>query len=239
MTRSEARTAIAGRLGTRVRLAKFRPTVTPLTPEERELLLEQAQSMLEQVYAHLPLKRAIYGIDPIQRLRLLKLHHPLMDERAFQSGLIDVFVSLRDLHTNYMLPSEYGQKYAFVPFRIEEFYEGKDRKYVVSWVSPVSQDRKLKAGMVVTHWNGSPIELAVTRNSDREAGSNPEARRARGVEALTLRWFGSSLPPDEDWVVLTYTDGKKNYESKFHWEVIDAQDLGGVLSGVEAAAGGS
>ena len=32
-----------------------------------------------------------------------------------------------------------------------------------------------------------------------------EARRAQGLDALTLRWFGMSLPPDEDWVVLTYS----------------------------------
>jgi hypothetical protein len=43
-----------------------------------------------------------------------------------------------------------------------------------------------------------PIELAVARNASREAGSNAEARRARGLEVLTIRWLGMSLPPDED-----------------------------------------
>src|SRR5258707_139035 len=125
--------------------------------------------MLEQVYVHLPLKRALHATEPIQRLRLLKLRHRGIDERAFQSEMIAIFVGLRDLHTNYVLPSGYARKFAFLPFRVEEYYEGEDRKFMVSWVSPVNTVRQLKAGAVVTHWNGSPIELAVARNADREA----------------------------------------------------------------------
>jgi len=244
MTKTDARKAIGENLGQRVPLADYRSTVIDPTKQERDLLLDQAQVMLEQVYAHLPLKRAMYGIDPIQRLRLLELHQGSLKERDFQSGLIDIFVGLRDLHTNYILPGGYQEKFAFLPFRAEEFYEGSTRRFVVSWVSPVNTDRNLKEGVVITHWNGSPIELAVARNAEREAGSNSEARRAQGVEALTLRWFGMSLPPDEDWVTLNYTDGTKTYESRFNWEVIDASDkpalLGDLLGGRDrgsAAAG--
>ena len=63
-----------------------------------------------------------------------------------------------------------------------------------------------------------PIDLAVAHNASREAGSNEEARRARGLEALTLRWLGMSLPPDEDWVVLTYSDGE---ESRIPWQSVE------------------
>lgn len=237
MTKTQAREAIDRFAGERVPLAEYREQIKPLTREERELLLDQALLMLEQVFVHLPLKRAMYAVDPVQRLRLLKLNHERMDERAFQSAIVDIFVGVRDLHTNYVLPSGYRHKFAFLPFRIEEFYEGKVRKYIVSWVSPVNAERNLKVGVVVTHWNGSPTELAVLRNADREAGSNPEARRARGAEALTLRWFGMSLPPDEDWVTLTYTDGTRTHESRFDWEVIDASDRPELLTGMEDGGG--
>jgi hypothetical protein len=43
---------------------------------------------------------------------------------------------------------------------------------------------------MVGYWNGVPIDLAVARNASREAGCNMEARRARGLEALTIRWLG-------------------------------------------------
>src|SRR5688572_14553735 len=88
--------------------------VAPLTLRQRELLIDQAILMLEDLYAHLPLKRALHATDPIQRLRLLRLRHEVLDEREFQSAMIDIFVGLRDLHTNYILPSEYHPKYAFL-----------------------------------------------------------------------------------------------------------------------------
>jgi C-terminal processing protease CtpA/Prc len=235
MTKAQARATVAANLGSRVRLADYRDKFPPLTLEERGRLLDQAQLMLEQVYVHLPLKRAIHAIDPVQRLRLLKLRHANMNERAFQSELIATFLSLRDLHTNYYLPAVYQQKYAFLPFRVEEFYDSPDpehRLFLVSWVSPVNKDKSLKEGVVVTHWNGSPISLAVARNAAREAGSNAEAERAQGIDTLTLRWLGQSLPPDEDWVRLTYTDGKKDYESLFEWELVDGTNLPELLEGL-------
>jgi len=192
-----------------------------LTLKQREFLIDQAILMLEELYAHLPLKRALHATDPIQRLRLLRLRHEALDEREFQSAMIDIFVGLRDLHTNYILPSEYHPKYAFLPFRVEEYYENKQRKYLVSAVSPVNTDANLTPGVEITHWNGVPIDLAVARNASREAGSNEEARRARGLEALTLRWLGMSLPPDEDWVVLTYSNGK---ESKIPWQAVEPEN---------------
>src|SRR6185503_13843229 len=108
-----------------------------------------------------------------------------------------------------------------------------------SWVSPVNTVASLKPGVVVTHWNGSPIELAVARNAEREAGSNLDARRAQGVEALTLRWLGMSLPPDEDWVTLTYTDGSQTSEARFEWQVIDSSDRTQLLAGLGGAAAAS
>jgi C-terminal processing protease CtpA/Prc len=246
MSAAQKRSAVEAQLGERVKLADYRKTVTALKPAQRDQLIGQATEMLDQVYAHLPLKRALHANDPIQSLRLLRLRHASLSEREFQSALMEIFLGLRDLHTNYILPTVYAQKYAFLPFRVEEFYElggvlkeGTDPrlpKYIVSWVSPVNTVATLKERMVVTHWNGSPIALAVARNGNREAGSNADARRAQGVEALTLRWLGMSLPPDEDWVNLTYTDGAKTYEARFDWEVIDSPDRAALLAGWDTGA---
>ncbi len=169
-----------------------------LTPEQRDTVIDQALLMLEDLYAHLPLKRALHAVDPIQRLRLLQLRQRVLDEREFQSEMIDIFVSLRDLHTNYQLPSPYRSQVAYLPIRVEEYYEKDDpekhRHYLISRVSPRNTNPALSPGLEITHWNGAPIDLAVARNAEREAGSNPEARRGQGLSALTLRWFGASLP---------------------------------------------
>ena len=42
--------------------------------------------------------------------------------------MIDIFTDLRDLHTNYILPSPYSTKTAFLPFLLEEFREGGVRR---------------------------------------------------------------------------------------------------------------
>ena len=248
MSKAVTRSTVDTQIGQRIKLAEYRSMVTPLTQNDRDLLIGQAMEMLDQVYAHLPLKRSLHANDPIQSLRLLRLRHAGLDERSFQSALMEIFLGLRDLHTNYILPTEYARKFAFLPFRIEEFYEpggslsnsvAQLPKYVVSWLSPLNTVGSLKEGMVVTHWSGSPIELAVARNGNREAGSNSDARRAQGIEALTLRWLGMSLPPDEDWVTLTYTDGNKTFDSRFDWEVIDVSDRATLLAGSANAAGTS
>lgn len=220
--------AARGRGVTRGATPKPAPVAAGFTAEQRLTVIDQALLMLETMYANLPLKRALHAIDPLQRLRLLRLRHESLDEREFQSEMIDIFVRLRDLHTNYVLPTVYHEKLGYLPFRVEEFYEGADhqRKYLVSWVSPKNTDTKLVPGLQVTHWNGMPIDLAVLRHAEVEAGSNMEARRAQGLDALTLRWFGMSLPPDEDWVVLTYIDASgKTQESRFAWAVISPQEL--------------
>ncbi|HYC59295.1 MAG TPA: S41 family peptidase [Thermoanaerobaculia bacterium] len=201
-----------------------------LTHAERLTVIDQALVVLQDLYAHLPLKRALHAVDPIQRLRLLRMRHASMDERSFQSEMIDIFVGLRDLHTNYTLPYAYWSKFAFLPFRVEEYYVNKQRKYLVSWVSPVNPNAELAAGAEITHWNGAPIDLAVMRNANREAGSNPEARRARGLDALTLRWLGASVPPDEDWVTLTYVVDGEVRESRFSWSVVEKADLSELLA---------
>jgi Peptidase family S41 len=245
LSESTKRSMVESLVGTRVALAEYRTEVVALNPAQRELLIDQAILVLDQLYAHLPLKRSLHGSDPIQLLRLLRLRQARLEERAFQSALIEIFNGLRDLHTNYVLPKGYAQKFAFLPFRIEEFYEPgglavpqvpPSPKYVVSWVSFMSKITTLKEGMIVTHWNGSPIEFAVARNGNREAGSNADARAAQGIESLTLRWLGMSLPPDEDWVTLTYTDGTKTHHSRFDWEVIDPPDPKALLAVLNEAA---
>ncbi|MBI3272512.1 MAG: peptidase S41 [Planctomycetes bacterium] len=215
--------------------------VPALTTAQRLVLIDQAKLLLQEVYAHLPLKRAMHAIDPIQSLQLLRLRHEGLNEREFQSELLEVFVSLRDLHTNYFLPKAYFQRVAYLPFRVEEYYVDKQRRYLVSWVAPENREPKLKAGVEVTHWNGMPIDLAVARNAAREAGSNTEARRARGLEALTLRWFGTSLPPDEDWVTLTFLDGGQTAETRHEWNVVSPSTpiIGNIFAAGSGGASGA
>lgn len=176
--------------------------------------------MLDGLYVHLPLKRAMYAIDPLQRLRLLGQRIGELSDAQFQDELIDTFTELRDLHTNYLLPSSLQDKTAFLPFLVEECFEGKNPTYVVSKLIAGFTHPTFVPGVTVTSWNGVPFARAVERNADRQAGSNPDARRARGIEAMTVRWLGQSPLPDEDWVIVGYTTASgKAEELRLAWQV--------------------
>jgi len=110
MSTAHARSAVNTFIGERITLAKYRPTIQPLSTEERELLIQQAIVMLDQIYAHLPLKRSLHANDPIQSLRLLRLRQATLDERAFQSALgictRTIFFPAYTLESLHSYPSE-------------------------------------------------------------------------------------------------------------------------------------
>ncbi len=209
-----------------------------LSREERVLIVRQALLLIEQNYAHLPLKRAMHAIDPVQRLKLLL--QELDDEKvalesdlSFHAELTNIFTSLRDLHTVYLLPEPYDDLTAFLPFIMEECYvpgeKGEVRKYVVSHVSEGFKHDSFAAGVEILYWNGVPIDRAVRNNAQRFAGSNADARRARGIETMTARVLRVEAPPDEEWVIIGYrTTAGLDREIRLDWVVNSIQSMGDV-----------
>ncbi len=196
-----------------------------LTPAERDQVAEVAEAMLEQLYVHLPLKRAMHAVDPIQRLRILRRRIDTMSPRAFHSEMIAIFHALRDLHTNYVLPAVYQGSTAFLPFLVEHYYGSSDDPkhchFTVGRLLTGLTHPDFGVGVNLTHWNGMPIWRAVELNAEREAGSNHDARLARGLEALTIRPMGLSAPPDEEWVVVGYEAGGQRHDLRFDWMVFE------------------
>ena len=236
-------------MGAMVTLAEFRAGLAAdtLTVDDRRRLVDQAEALLEGLYVHLPLKRAMHAVDPLQCLRLLRHRIPELTEDEFHRTLLQTFLDLRDLHTTYVLPQRY-QRTAFLGILVERHLDGAGAHIVISkvWDHLVGEPN-LVPGVEITHWNGTPIATAVDRNAEREAGSNPAARRARGLERLTMRSVHMSLPPDEDWVTLTYSGGEgaaaQVHESRLPWRVFDrTEEITGdpavstLPAGVDAAA---
>jgi len=216
----------------------------PLSRQARIQIVDTALDLIETLYVHLPLKRSMYAVNPIQRLKLLRRrcglraraararkHMLLMAEREFFNELLSIFSQLRDLHTNFILPQPFRSNYAFLPFRLERYVAASGEKaYVVTrvmspklWREPI--DQSFQKGVIVKDWNGTPIDRVVAANADREAGSNPAARCAKGLSALTIRWLGQSLPPDEDWVDIDYLP-ERDTEARsirFQWKFFQRQ----------------
>ena len=76
-----------------------------LTPAERLRLIDGIETVLGGVFTHLPLKRARYGFDPVQRLRILRSQLDELTDDAFHAELADIVTRLRDAHTRYVGPS--------------------------------------------------------------------------------------------------------------------------------------
>ena len=207
-------------LGAIMGLPQFLETTGELTTAERRTIVEQALTLIEDVYVHLPLKRAMHAVNPTQSLKLLRRRLATISERQFHNEMIDIFKGLRDLHTNYILPAPYNQNTAFLPFLMEEFYDAAGtRHYIVSRLIAGFQDDSFVPGVEITHWSGVPIDQAVDINADREAGSNQAARHVRGLDDMTVRPMAMSLPPAAEWIVVGYQTGGEDREIRLPWRV--------------------
>src|SRR5205814_2958893 len=145
--------------------------------------------------------------------------------------------SLRDVHTAYFLPTPFADQIAFLPFLVEQYFEpdgkgGRREKFLISRVldqmlerNPVAGSSAVffEPGVEALYWNGVPIHRAIELNGEQQAGSNPEARLARGLDNLTVRPLDTSLPPDEKWVDLTYRiKAGEVFSMRFEWWVYDS-----------------
>ena len=211
-----------------VPLPTFLAAAGTLTLNQRKLLVDQAILLLEQNYVHLPLKVAMHAVNPVQRLRVLRTRmdrqtqQTMEPEWSFHRQMSGIFHSVRDLHTNYLLPAPFAGKIAFLPFAIEKCLEGGAERYLVTQTVVGFSAPPFGRGVEVTHWNGTPIARAVALNGAQFAGSNEAANLARGLDSLTLRPLVIQTPPDEEWVTVTYlaADGT-THELREQWKVID------------------
>lgn len=219
-------TAVRRHFAKAMDLPTFLGSAGELTAADRKLIVQQALILIEQNYAHLPLKKAMHSIDPVQRLKVLlqtmEMTPPSREfsEVEFHAEMTDIFTSVRDLHTNYLLPAPFNGMTAFLPFMVEDYVDHGKRRYLVSHVAEGFSHPTFRPGVDVVYWNGTPIDRAVANNAQRYAGSNRDARHARGVQTLTTRALVIAPPPDEEWVVVGYrTKAGKLADVRLDWQV--------------------
>jgi C-terminal processing protease CtpA/Prc len=201
-------------------VAQFLAKAGALTPRERACIVDQAIMLLEGFYAHLPFKRETYAVDPLRRLKLLRHRIPkLKNDALFHAEMTDIFTSIRDLHTNYLLPVPFNAANAWLPFKVEVCGGDEDREYLVGKVAHWFTHPTFRKGVQILYWNGVPIARAVELAGAQSAGGNPAARLAQGLLRLTARPLIVLPPPDEEWVTVRYRYGGREYELRFEWLV--------------------
>jgi len=195
-----------------------------LSLDQRSDLIATFVAMFEGLYAHLPLKRAMYGTDPIQRLRLLDQRAGSFEDIQFHYELARIVTELRDAHTRYVGPRRLADRVAMLPFLVEAYGPTPGSRYVVSRTATdkrLINDTDFKAGVELISWNAVPIDRAVDLYANYETGGRPDSRRARALESLTLRSLQYEPPPDELAVLIGYRDNKgRSREVRIPWRVV-------------------
>ena len=79
-------------------------SVTTLTWGERLSIIDALSQVLDGVYAHLALKRSLYGFDVVRGLEHLRMQLPTMSDLQFHRELTSLINHLRDAHTQYTDP---------------------------------------------------------------------------------------------------------------------------------------
>lgn len=193
-----------------------------LTVAQRDLIVTEAIKLLDGFYVHLPLKRKLYGIDPVGALQQLRQQASQMnDDTQFHNQMMTIFTSLRDMHTCYRPPRPYTSAHAFIPLKVETCVEGGRRKYIVSRVAAEFATPTLQAGTEALSWNGVPIEQAAEAAGGE--GGNPSARHALGLARLTYRALELQPAPEGTTVLVHYRAGGKEFDTEIAWQVLTQQ----------------
>jgi len=121
-----AEVAVGDQPGAAMSLSSFLESIQRkgrLSRKDRLRIVEQALLILNMNYVHLPLKRAMHAVDPIQRLKLLRFRllemkdSELPGEMQFHQRMMEIFASTRDLHTMYLLPAPFTDHVAYAGAR--------------------------------------------------------------------------------------------------------------------------
>ncbi len=228
-----------GQLLSKVRSSEPAAGQDDLDGGQRLLILDILCSAIGGAYAHLPAKRAAYASDPIQALTLLRRRAADLSNTEFHRAVTGIVTGLRDAHTRYIGPAPLRGSVAVLPFLVEQYGTERAPRYVVSKLNADAIDDddylphrgkkpgpadKLKPGTELTSWNGVPFARAIEVYANFETGGRPDSRRARALESLTLRALDYSPPPDEDWVIVGYRNGRRSVrEVRLPWRVLEPE----------------
>ena len=98
-------------------------TIPQYTPEQKKQIATQAQLMLNHFYVNSETKSKRYGngTDINPKLSQIVDNAENLADAELQFGLADIFLSQRDLHTNFYLPAPHACYTAFLPFSVKQF----------------------------------------------------------------------------------------------------------------------
>jgi len=122
-------------------------------------VLDTLITVIGQVYAHLPAKKAAYAHDPVQALTLLRTRSDALSDSDFHLAVTGIVTGLRDAHTRYIGPSALRGQVAALPFLVEQYGPYDAPSFLVTKVAAqlTQPDPDFQPGVQLAWWNAVPF----------------------------------------------------------------------------------
>jgi len=189
-----------------------------LTDAEKRTMAEQAQIFMRDLYVHRFDKLDFYpGLgDQVPAIEEVVNNIDSLSVTEMEKALYNIFVSQRDLHLNYLLPSPYANFRSFLPLTFtrtasrRDFFEVRINAIDEEAFKAFAPDQRTpEIGDKVVRYDNLPISQAVERQLATGQGANRFGGFTRAIGQMTFVPHRLHLVPEQNEVTITLVSSKK------------------------------
>lgn len=185
------------------------------TTDEKQLVAQQAQIFLRDLYVNHYHKMKFYGdhINAVARIADVSNRATSLTPEELNLAIHEIFTSQRDLHLNYALPQPYSCYVSFLPLEfVDVMNEQAFSDDPVLVVTDVyygyhvysSGIESIAIGDRLVSYNGLDPERAIAKNVQGGSGANLSGSKSRAIRHLGYRYHKYNLLPNADQVELVF-----------------------------------
>ncbi|MGL4605638.1 MAG: S41 family peptidase [Iodobacter sp.] len=201
-------------------LSNIRSQITfdELSRNDKQVIAEQAQLLLRDLYVNQYSKDIYYGnnpdwkkghVNPADAVQKVLNKIDKISTQELHTELSQIFLNQRDLHLNYNFPLPHAAFLSFLPINFARTANGSelnevriDRVYSNYFKTLLPSVRQPEVGDLVLEYGGLPIKQAVNNVVINGAGANLYGGFTRAIQYMTLVPQSGKVPPAEDRVLL-------------------------------------
>lgn len=201
-----------------------------LNNDEKRIIAEQAQILLQDLYVHRFHKLDYYPRldDPVAQIQEIVNTSDNLTTAELEEAIYRIFVAQRDLHLNYIFPNPVAKYTSFLPFTLVRVSQGNN--FFQVRVHSVNEelfrqyypDQKIpQVGDRVLYYDNLPILNAVKRQMETSQGANLFGGFTRALGQMTFIRHLLHLVPAEDEIKITFQCYKtrNRYSLQLPWLV--------------------
>lgn len=189
-------------------------TLPAYTPEEKQLVAEQAKLVLSDLYVNRERKIQFYGLanDPVPAASQVALEARGLADEDLHARLETIFQSQHDHHLSYRFPEPYACYRSAMPFSLAQAY-APDGQLVVAVSSLTAEPKilavdaqfaKIAVGDVLLSYDGLPAFEAAKALENLGGGSNDAGRVRSAIQLMTYRSQRQHKLPGRDLLRLSF-----------------------------------